>query len=227
MAKFKDRIKQLREEHGLTLDEFAKIFNTHRPTIWRYEKGERQPTINFVKMVADYFDVSLDWLAGNSDIREKGINASELTRIFNSLSDGGKKEIFRYAQYIQKTDSETKDQHIVNILGQTAAGSPLEYCDWFPEPIEHPPANADFALKVKGDSMEPTIKNGSIIWVHKQPDIENGEIAIVEIDGTVTCKKVYKKNGYIELHSINKAYKPIVIDKGDVKIIGKVILKGE
>lgn len=72
--------------------------------------------------------------------------------------------------------------------------------------------------------MEPLIKNGSTVWVKKQPVVENGEIAIVEIDGAVTCKKVYKRNGHLELHSINPKYKPMVISKGDVRIIGKVIL---
>mgnify|MGYP000975496795 CR=1 FL=1 len=91
MPTFKERIKEIREEHNLSLDEFAKIFGTHRPTIWRYEKGERTPTIDFVKMIADYFNVSMDWLAGTSNIKERGINSHELGKVFNRLSDNGKK----------------------------------------------------------------------------------------------------------------------------------------
>jgi repressor LexA len=113
------------------------------------------------------------------------------------------------------------------ILGQTAAGQPLEYVDSFIENADNAPKNADFGLTVKGDSMEPLIKNGSTVWVHSQPDVENGEIAIIEIDGAVTCKKVYKRNGALELHSLNPKYKPMIVSKGDVRILGKVLLEEE
>lgn len=72
--------------------------------------------------------------------------------------------------------------------------------------------------------MEPDIKNGQLIYVKQQPDVENGTIAVVEIDGAVTCKKVYKWADHIELHSLNTTYEPIIITKGNFKILGKVIL---
>ena len=115
----------------------------------------------------------------------------------------------------------------VQILGQTAAGQPLEYSDTITEDINNlsdVPANADFALTVKGDSMEPEIKNGSIIYIHSQEDVENGTISIVEIDGAVTCKKVYKEDNQLKLVSLNEKYEPMLIDKGNVRILGKVIL---
>jgi repressor LexA len=85
------------------------------------------------------------------------------------------------------------------------------------------PKSAEFALCVSGDSMEPVIKNGALVFVQPQPVAENGEIVIVEVDGAVTCKKFYNLDGRIELRSINPKYKPIV-EFENIRIIGKVIM---
>lgn len=74
--------------------------------------------------------------------------------------------------------------------------------------------------------MEPDIPDGSIVLVRKQPEAETGEIAIVSLDHAATCKKFYRYEDRIELVSINKNYKPIVIreeDNIDIRIIGKVL----
>ena len=57
------------------------------------------------------------------------------------------------------------------------------------EEFERVPNNADFSVPIIGDPMEPVIKNGQSVFVKEQPDVEDGEIAIVELDGDgVTCK---------------------------------------
>lgn len=220
--KFGERLRQLRKENDISAEKLAQILDINKSTISRYETGKRDPYMPFVQKIAAYFNVSIDWLSGESEIREPGINTGTLDRIFEALPDQGKIELVNYAKYI--LDRYTSHDQTKHILGQTAAGQPLEYVDSFIEGAENAPENADFGLTVKGDSMEPLIKNGSTVWVKKQPVVENGEIAIVEIDGAVTCKKVYKRNGHLELHSINPKYKPMVISKGDVRIVGKVIL---
>ena len=72
--------------------------------------------------------------------------------------------------------------------------------------------------------MEPEIKNGQVIYIKSKPDVEDGSIAVVEIDGAVTCKKVYKWNDHIELQSLNIKYEPIIITGGNFRILGEVIL---
>jgi SOS-response transcriptional repressor LexA len=52
---------------------------------------------------------------------------------------------------------------------------------------------------------------------------ENGEIVIVEVDGSVTCKKFNNQDGIIELRSLNPKYKPITKFE-TIRIIGKVII---
>lgn len=218
--KFGERLRQLRKEKGISAEQLAEIMGINKSTISRYENGQRDPFMPFVQKIADYFNVSIDWMVGLSEIRAPDINTSTLNQIFHTIPDQGKVELVNYAKYI-KNRYNTK-----HILGQTAAGQPVEYADTFIEDAENAPENADFGLTVKGDSMEPVIKNGSTVWVKKQPVVENGEIAIIEVDGAVTCKKIYMMNDHLELHSLNPKYKPVIINKGETRIIGKVILKG-
>lgn len=82
-----------------------------------------------------------------------------------------------------------------------------------------------YALKVIGDSMQPVLFEDDIIIVHKQNDVENGQVAIVLIDNEeATVKKVVKYEDYIELVAFNSYYPPKKLTKdSNFQIIGKVI----
>ncbi len=82
-----------------------------------------------------------------------------------------------------------------------------------------------YALKVTGDSMQPVLFEDDIIIVHKQNDVENGQVAIILIDNEeATVKKVVKYEDYIELVAFNSYYPPKKLTKdSSFKIIGKVI----
>jgi len=239
---FSERLKYLRKEKDISAEELATILDINKSTISRYETNKTEPFLPIVIKIANYFDVSLDWLAGVSDIRESYITSSNVLKLYNSLNDNKKREAFRYISYLAHTDDCTEISselvyHLkegsmpyntdIKIVGQTAAGQPLMYGDSITKDISDlsdVPANADFALTVNGDSMEPLIKNGSIIYIHSQEDVENGTISIVELDGAVTCKKIYKEDNKLKLVSINEKYEPILIEQGNVRILGKVIL---
>ena len=70
---FSDRIRQLRKENGLTQIELAKDINISDSTIKRYEIGPAEPTMTAIITLANYFNVSTDFLLGLSDIRDPGI----------------------------------------------------------------------------------------------------------------------------------------------------------
>lgn len=81
-----------------------------------------------------------------------------------------------------------------------------------------------FAVNVKGDSMEPTIKNGSIIICKKEIEIRNGEIGAFFVNEEAFVKRIKVSNGYVALISDNPNYPPIYIGPGeDFKVVGKVI----
>lgn len=69
MSSFAERLADLRNERKLTQTEFARKFGVGRSTVAMWETGERTPDLETMKKLADFFDVSLDYLAGESDAR--------------------------------------------------------------------------------------------------------------------------------------------------------------
>lgn len=63
------RIKQLREEKGISQLEFAKRINLTQQSVSAYEKGIREPSLDILKAIADFFGVSVDYILGKSDVR--------------------------------------------------------------------------------------------------------------------------------------------------------------
>lgn len=121
----------------------------------------------------------------------------------------------------------------IPILGYVAAGVPISaITDILGEVTisEHMAKRGEFfALKIKGDSMSPQIPEGDIVIVRSQPDVESGDVAVVQIDGEeATCKKVQVLENGILLQPLNPAYNAVFysaaeIENKPVTIIGKVM----
>jgi len=82
----------------------------------------------------------------------------------------------------------------------------------------------DFAVTVADDSMSPLLSGGDILLVKKQDSVEHGELGIFMIDGVRRVKKMYFKNGYLRLTSLDIDCDDIAIDKvHELSCEGKVI----
>lgn len=81
-----------------------------------------------------------------------------------------------------------------------------------------------FALKVTGDSMQPVLFEDDIVIVHRQNDVESGQVGIIIIDGEeATVKKIIKYDDHLELIAFNSYYPPKKLTKKDkFQIVGKV-----
>jgi transcriptional regulator with XRE-family HTH domain len=64
---FSKRLKELREENNLTQEQLADKISTSKQVLSRYEKNQREPGINIVTKIADFFEVSIDYLAGRKN----------------------------------------------------------------------------------------------------------------------------------------------------------------
>jgi repressor LexA len=103
------------------------------------------------------------------------------------------------------------------LIGRVAAGKPIlaeenidEYIPVTSSLLKK--GTADFALKVKGDSMVGDhILDGDIIIVKSQKTAENGEIVVALIGDEAVVKKLYRTKGTVELRSSNPSYPPIRI----------------
>lgn len=120
----------------------------------------------------------------------------------------------------------------IPVLGKVAAGVPVsaqeDVLGYEDVPNEWVENCKMFALKIKGDSMEPRIAEGDIVIVREQKTVENGEIAIVIIGDEAVCKKVVKHSDSLVLVSLNAKYEPMLfsledMDKKPVVIAGKVV----
>lgn len=67
---FAQRLKELRLEANLTQKELAKIIESSQQIIGLWEKGTRNPKHEAIKRLSEYFNVSTDYLLGNTDIKE-------------------------------------------------------------------------------------------------------------------------------------------------------------
>lgn len=72
------RLKQIREENGLSQSDLAKRINMTQQRISSYEKGIREPDIETLNILADFFNVSIDYLLGKTDKRNNTENKKEL-----------------------------------------------------------------------------------------------------------------------------------------------------
>lgn len=226
--KFRSRLREMLDETGSSQASLARAAGVSPAVISKYLNDvDKEPLFYIVAKIARHFDVSPEWLGGMSDERTP-FQKGTITDIYYRLSTAGKTELYNYGQYLLTKEQQLSEETAIYELplkGTTAAGQPIEYGDPIYEtvPVKLIPKSADFALCVAGDSMEPLIKDGSVVFVKDQTVAENGEIIIVEVDGAVTCKKFHKQDGIIELRSINPKYKPITKFE-TIRIIGKVIM---
>lgn len=195
------RIKTVRTEKELSLDDIANEIGVAKSTIQRYENGKiRSPKIPVLNAIANSLDVNPSWLLGTSDNK-----------------------------VIQNSVRAIR----IPVLGRIAAGIPInaitEIIDWEEVRPDDVAGGEYFALQIRGDSMEPRIRNGDVIICRQQEDAEDGALVVAMVNGDDACCKKLKKypNGAIGLMSTNPAYEPMIftldeIDERPVRIIGIV-----
>lgn len=211
-------IKILRKEKGLTQEKMSEILNNSFPDtvnfnkgkISKWENGKETPYLSSAKVLADFFETTVDDLI-NSNF------TSSIYTIYNQLEPPRQQKVYSLAE------NELEEQRYIqdhdDYVGQTAAGEPIEGQQPIPM-IGSETVN----LLVNGDSMEPQFYNGDIVQYHPQPELENGEIGVFAVNGGVTLKR-FRKNDDIRLESLNKKYEDIVIQETDeFSILGKVII---
>ena len=124
----------------------------------------------------------------------------------------------------RELDSIAIRKNAVPIVGEIACGVPITaeqnvtgFAD-LPDGV-----HADFALRCKGDSMNPTLYDGDLVLIRQQPEVENGQIAAVSIAGETTLKHVYKQEHGLLLTADNANFPPVFVPAGQD---GEIIIHG-
>lgn len=138
-----------------------------------------------------------------------------------------------YLNGAEAPSNTKKNGSSIPVLGYVRAGIPIEAVEEILdyEEISQEMANQGefFALAIKGDSMEPRITEGDVVIVRRQEIVENGELAVVLVNGNdATVKKFYMNENGVTLISTNPSYAPFTYTKQEVtnlpvKVIGKVV----
>lgn len=101
--KFASNLKRLREEKGLTMAELGKAIGKGTTTIADMESGARLPKIDTAKTLANYFDVSVDYLVGETSVRNYQVEAAHrYDDPITPLPEEARKSIEEYKEFILK-----------------------------------------------------------------------------------------------------------------------------
>lgn len=204
-----NRLKLLRTERGESLEKIAKYLNVTIQTVSNYENEKRDMSPDTIIKLSEYFKVSTDYLLGKSDIRNP-----------------------------EKTSNISDKIYMCPVYGQIPAGEP----NWAEECIEgRLPLDPNlmnivdpeecYFLRVNGESMNKIIKNGAYALIRKADWVENGDVAVVLVNGyDATLKKFTRNNDVVVLEPMSNdpTFQTQIYTKDTpIKIIGKYIGKME
>lgn len=197
------RLRYLREKHNLSQLALAKKLGIPNQNISNYEREFRHPDYDTLQKIADFFEVSIDWLLGRTD-NPKPFNPETLT-----------KDDFVYLPVLGRIKAGYNLVAEQNIIGYS------------PVPKNEVKGGEYFFLEVTGDSMiEEGIREGSRVLVRKQNYVDNGKIAVVLVNGDeATLKRVYYQNDgkTVILQAANSRIPPVVLPADEARIQGQVV----
>jgi repressor LexA len=188
-------------------------------TIAMYESGKREPNYEKLEVIADYFNVDMNYLLGKSNIRNSYYKQDKLTEI--------------------PMDKIVFDDYFpLHYCTNLSAGSFDEILEAEPDAVVYVPIKFQgrrrklLAFQVNGTSMNNVIEDHSIVVVENTStdgiNYKDGTIIVAYCDGLVTVKRIYKQpDGNISLvpDSTDKTHLPIMINPEEhpITIIGKVL----
>lgn len=195
-----ERIRYRREQLGISQTALAEQIGESKQTVYKYENGiiSNIPS-DKIEAIATALKVSPSWIMG------WGNDTIAVPPGFDPLPE----------------------MATVPLVGRIACGQPITAEENVEGYVSIPAEwHATFTLLCEGDSMEPRIKDGDLVAIRSQPQVENGEIAAVRIDCEATLKHVYLYPDKIVLQPENPNYAPIVKigeEMNDVTIEGKAV----
>lgn len=233
-----NNINKLLEQYNKKQTDIHNATGIPKSTLTGYIKGTSTPNQGNIQKISDFFGVKKSDIDPrfSSDLKKQNERKLGINSIYSQLSPPRQEKVYNFVE--EQLEEQQKENvlefpnkgKIPTVHNSASAANPTElaYGDTVveEEEFERVPSNADFAVPIIGDSMEPVIKNGQFVFVKEQPDVEDGEIAIVELDGDgVTCKEIYKdyENRTIILRSINELYEDRIVTPEQIRIIGKVV----
>lgn len=191
VATFARRLREGLDVRGMTQAELAKRSGISKSSISRYIKGDWEGKQSAVYELAKALGVTEAWLMGY-DVPMESDTAPAIPPGLEPLPKMVKRPL----------------------VGAIACGEPITAEENIEDYVDVPEdAHCDFCLRCKGDSMiDAGIHDGDVVYIHIQPEVENGQIAAVRIEGEATLKRVFwnEETQTLQLLAENRNFAPLV-----------------
>ena len=235
-----NKIRELRKKHNLTLDELANNLNNRYPDTINFNKGKiskwendkEEPRLSSVRVLADYFDVPLDYFNGNE---------AKILPIYNKLEEPRQEKVLNYAkEQLEEQENSNinsmfdKPQDDEDYISDYVEGLVAAGHGTFQEDNLHMevrlrandvPNEYDTIAKVAGDSMEPLIEDNDLLFIKITSQVDINDIGIFQVNGKNFVKKLKRDyDGSWYLQSLNSGYEEIhLTENDDIRTIGEVV----
>lgn len=212
------RMQEQRERLGLSQAALARLLGVSQSTIGNYEAGISFPKEDVMLRLFDCLNTEPNTLFQDS-FRSGGevLTSSEkqMLKRYRGLSPKGKETVrsmiealCSYRDELEESRGEREPRVIPLYRSPAAAGyaAPVFGEDFDSIPVtDDVPQAAEFAVRIRGDSMEPHIADDSVVYVNRDP-LGPGDVGIFCVDGEMFCKQYYKDPaGIVYLFSLNRA----------------------
>ena len=245
-----DKIRTLRIHHSMTQRELSLKMHVSEVSIRNWETGIKKPSVVAIIELAKIFNVSTDYLLGihqecTTPIFSISKREQKLLNNYKQLDKHGKSvvdavcslEKSRITSQDNIIEIQTLRRHIPLYHTPAAAGQSFPFdVDDFDLLLrdENTPSDADFAVKIQGNSMSPYIQDGDIVYVKKDCELSIGDVGIFCFNGVIYCKQYFIDNhNNIILVSANSSLRDTNVkiqtndDLINLKCYGKVLLKNK
>jgi len=203
-----EKILQLMEQHKIKALKLEKDLSLASSIVSQWKNGRQKPSTDAIMKIAEYFNVTTDYLLGRTDLPANATTLDSLGK-FNALP----------------------------VIGSISAGYNGEAVEEYTGDMQEIPASIMngyskedvFILTVKGDSMYPDFYNGDKVLVKRQTSVDSGSVAVVLYNGNeATLKKVVYEKGknWLDMVPRNPEYQTKRIAGADLEechVLGKVI----
>lgn len=205
---FQNRLKKAMNIRNLKQVDLVNKTGIDKTLINKYLAGIMKAKQDKLTILANALNINEVWLMGYDVPMEKNFSIKKDLKLYGG--DKNYNQLFPILGLVKAGYDYFAEENCIGYISLDKDVSDIENY---------------FALKVAGDSMQPILYENDYVVVHKQDDVDNGQVAIILINGDeATIKKVIKYNDHIELQAFNPYYPKKILSKNDdFKIIGKVV----
>lgn len=216
-----ERFKKVREDLGLSQEEFGKELGVTRQAIYQIEKGLRMPSVKFIKKTSDRFNIPITYFLDEDSLVITSSEKLYLISLIKTLDENEREKVLDFLYKLKGIPIKK-----IPVLGYVRAGEPLlvnpesEPIKYLELPFEET-KNAEYALIVKGDSMkEKGIFENDYILCNEKLKVENKDLVVAIINGSATFKIFIEEGDRKFLRPANHDYEEIELKEGDdIKLI--------